>query len=199
MSRMIKTCLALGLAGLVLISSSAAYANAPMTQDEWEALSYATALLAMQHAPPTVVSGAGHRFGSPWIDVTTPAVVGGYIVTTLKQSGTPCFNCVNSGEAGTYGTGDPLGYVNSTLSSIGVLNVYFDVSDTASCSISIALTQGTTVLASGSGHFTPTPGAVEWSFLSVTRQSTWHGAALMTGKVTCGSVISKDKGTVWFQ
>jgi hypothetical protein len=180
-------------------SASTAYASGQMTQEEWDAVSYTTALFAMQHAPPTLVTGSGPRMNAPSWDVSTPSVVGAYVVTTLYESSTPCFNCVNGGEQGTFGSGDPLGYVNSSIGTLGLLWVWFDVSYTGSCTISVALTQGSTTLVSGSGTFSPSPGGVFDSLLKATRQSTWHGAALLVGKTVCGATTATSKGTVHFQ
>lgn len=187
-------CLLFALAGP---TSAAVYI--PGAQSDWEAVSYATALAAMQHAPPTLVMSSSLRLPMLAPDAGTPAVVGAYIVTALNITGTPCFNCVNGATAGTFGTGDPLGYVNTNLTSLEVLQVYYDVSYTGSCTLAVALTQGTHTLASGAGSYSPTPGGVYDVYLKVTRGSTWHGPALMTGKIVCGTVTVINKGTVHFQ
>lgn len=129
---------------------------------------------------------------------STPAVVGSYIAMVLQESSTPCFNCVNGGEQGTFGSGDPIGFVTSSESALGILFVYYNISFNGSCSITIKLTQGTTTLATGSGSFSPTP-AINFSLLRVTRQSTWHGAATMTGQLVCGGLSVTNTGKVRFQ
>ncbi|MEO9169754.1 MAG: hypothetical protein ABI282_06855 [Candidatus Baltobacteraceae bacterium] len=149
--------------------------------------------------PEGLLTASSPRLPGTAPDATTPKVVGGYIVTVVDVTGTPCFNCVNGKTAGTFGSGDPLGYVNTTLTKIGILQVYFDVSYTGSCAVSIAVTQGTKTLATGSGSATPSPGGVETVELHTTRQSTWHGVATMTGKVVCGTLTVVNKGTVYFQ
>jgi hypothetical protein len=130
---------------------------------------------------------------------STPSVVGSYIAMVLAISGTPCFDCVKGNTRGTFGSGYPLGYVNTNILYLGVLMEWFDVSDTGQCTVSVALTQGTKTLKSASGSFTPTRGSIYNSLMSVTRSSSWHGAATMTGKVACGATSFTEKNTVYFQ
>jgi hypothetical protein len=76
--------------------------------------------------------------------------------------------------------------------------VYYNVSFHSTCAISIKLAQGSTVWASGAGTFAPTL-AVNTTLLRLTRKTTWHGSAMMTGKVACGTTTVTETGTVWFQ
>ena len=132
-------------------------------------------------------------------NVTTPAIVGSFITMVVNAGSTPCFNCVNGGEAGTFGMGDPVAFVSTSLTNLQILWVYYNVSFTGSCNVSVTMTQGTTTLVSASGGpFSPTP-AVDTTRLAVTRKSTWHGAATMTGKLVCGTLTVMNKGTVHFQ
>jgi hypothetical protein len=133
-----------------------------------------------------------------WPD-TTPSVVPAYVVMELDIAGTPCFDCVNGKTKGTFGSGYPLGYVNTNTSSLGVLFEWFDVSFTSTCSISATLTLGGKVLKTASGSFKPTVGSVENTLMGVTRSSTWHGLATMVGKAVCGGTTAEAKGSVHFQ
>jgi hypothetical protein len=191
--------LVLACLSFALVGPASAAVSVPGAQGDWDAVSYATAMTAMQHAPATLVTWSSARLPAAAPDVATPPMVGSYVATVLNITGTPCFNCVNGSTSGTFGTGDPLGYVNTTLSALGVLFVYFDVSYTGSCTVSVALTQGTKTLASGSGSASFSPGGVYDSMLKVTRASTWHGTALMTGKLVCGSTTVTNTGHVHFQ
>jgi hypothetical protein len=143
---------------------------------------------------------SGPMFGAPtWhVDATTPSVVPSYIAVVLQEASTPCFNCLNGHEAGTFGAGDPLGYVNTNLTALAIMFVNYNVSDTGPCTVTVSLKQGTTTLATGTGTFTPTP-AVIYSYLRVTRQATWHGAATTTGKLVCGALTLIQNGKVYFQ
>jgi hypothetical protein len=152
-----------------------------------------------QRAQPALVNTLSSWRPAVTPDRVTPSVVGSYIAMTLEVNGLPCFNCVNGFTNGTFGTGDPLGYINSTLTTLQILWVYFDVTDTNVCQLSIVMTQGTKTLASASGSFAPSPGGVFTATLKVTRKSTWHGAALMTGSIVCGSTTATNKGSVYFQ
>jgi len=129
----------------------------------------------------------------------TPAVVGTYISTVFYVSGTPCFNCVNGNTQGTYGTGDPLGYVNTQIPRIGILFVYMSVSYSGGCTVTVSLKQGTTTLATGSGNVNLSAGGVYSSELAPTRQSTWHGLANMSGKLVCGTTTVNQSGKMYFQ
>ena len=132
-------------------------------------------------------------------DVTTPAIVGSFITMVVNAGSTPCFNCVNGGEAGTLGMGDPVAFVGTSLTNLQILWVYYNVSFTGSCNVSVTMTQGTTTLVSAAGGpFSPTP-AIDTTRLAVTRKSTWHGAATITGKLVCGTLTVMNKGTVHFQ
>jgi hypothetical protein len=130
---------------------------------------------------------------------TTPSVVGSYIAAVLAITGVPCFDCVNGKTKGTFGSGYPLGYVNTNVLYMGILMEWFDVSDTGKCTLSIDLTLGTKTLKSASASFTPTKGSVENTLMNVTRSSTWHGAASMTGKVVCGATTFTQKGFFYFE
>lgn len=138
-------------------------------------------------------------FEGPAAPGSTPAVVGTYISTVFYVAGTPCFNCVNGSTKGTYGTGDPLGYVNTVIPKIGILFVYMSVSYTGGCTVTVTLAQGSTTLATGSGNVNISAGGVYSSELTPARQSTWHGAATMTGKLVCGATTVNQKGTVHFE
>jgi hypothetical protein len=188
----------LALAALLLASLPTA-ASTQDTSSDWEAVSYATALEAMEHAPLGLVAGPSYQIQAPVWDVTTPKVVPSYIATTLDVARTPCFNCVHGTTKNTYGTGFPLGYVSTAIPNIRITDAYFDVSFKGMCAESIALTQGTKTLAVVSGTGTPAAGSVETFTMLTARAPTWHGAALMTGKVTCGGVSAISKGVVHFQ
>ena len=157
-----------------------------------------SAAYASFHAPPGMTSVSGPRPQAASPDVATPAMLGSYIAMVLDQPSTPCFNCVNGHEVGTFGSGDPIAYVQTQNTALKMLYVYFNVSYTHQCTITVSLTQGTTVLRSASGTFSPPP-AVGNSTVKVTRAATWHGAALMTGKLVCGTLTVINNGTVWFQ
>ena len=129
----------------------------------------------------------------------TPSVVGSYIAAVLNISGVPCFDCVNGHTKGTFGSGYPLGYVNTNISAMGILLEWFDVSDTAKCTVTVTLTLAGKTLKTGSGSFTPTVGSIENSQLQVTRSSTWHGLASTTGKVVCGATSLVEKGSFYFK
>jgi len=117
----------------------------------------------------------------------------------LNISGTPCFDCVHGSTKGTFGSGYPLSYVNLNISSLGVLLEWFDVSYTGQCTISATLTLAGKTLKTATGTANPSPGGVQNALMSVTRSSSWHGAADMTGKVVCGGTTIEEKGTTYFE
>ena len=136
----------------------------------------ATPATQQYSAPDAVITSSVQMPGMVGPD-TTPSVVGTYVATVLYISGTPCFDCVHGTTKGTFGEGYPLGYVNTNTSALGVLFEWFDVSYSGSCKVTITLTMAGKTLKTGSGSVSPTPGGVQNSLLSVTRGSTWHGAA----------------------
>jgi hypothetical protein len=117
----------------------------------------------------------------------------------LAISGVPCFDCVNGKTKGTFGSGYPLAYVNTNVLDMGILMEWFNVSDSAPCTVSVSLMLGGKVLKSASGSFTPVKGSVENSQMAVTRSSTWHGLATTSGKVVCGATTFTEKGEFYFQ
>ena len=127
---------------LALASASAPAPAAVVTRNP-AAISHVTTTFVPMHELTTVETTTSFPLmDGGGVPQTTPSVVGSYIAAVLAISGVPCFDCVNGKTKGTFGSGYPLGYVNTNISAMGILLEWFNVSDTAKCTVTVTLTLG---------------------------------------------------------
>lgn len=176
-------------AGLVLAFSNSAFAQAADLAGD---------------ATPSVSIGAPAAIaelkGVP--AAPAPAMIASSIVVSPTQPGLPCFACAPSPTPLTFSIGAsvPTGYIPLTEPNIQFAMVYETLSASGSCSVVLAIMQGTKALYTASG--TPTL-AVNTIYLqpsaNIARQSTWHGAATGVGTVKCGATIITASTNLYFQ
>jgi hypothetical protein len=188
---------------LVIAAFAVALPVSASAAQSWEDASTQTAMQALDSAPRTtaVAGAAAYRLPvsvSP--DAAAPTVLANFAAAGPAQGGVPCFNCV-SGAQTTFNIGltGPNNYVVPAPTywqyALGFTTLKLTVT---SCKLAFAIAAGHTVV--GSWSYTAT-GLVQYGgyIYGFNERFTYHGAAVLTAKITCGTAKSAVKTSLYFQ
>lgn len=163
-------------AGLVLAFSSAAFAQDETVIAPASALT-TTAVAQMSAAPGTGVTGDA-----------VPAVIPAMILLAPLQTGLPCISCAPSPTplGFSLGVSVPTGYIATGATSLQLTSTFESITG-GSCTLTLAIMQGTHTLFTTGGAITLAANTIYISSAAVTRGVHWHGTAAAVLTVTCGT------------
>jgi hypothetical protein len=166
----------------------------------WQDISEQTALSAIDTAPIATSGVTVHAFPvsvRPPTGAATPTFFANFAASGIAVGGVPCFNCV-SGVPSALGLPDPFNYVQSN--TVMQYNVaWTNLTFSGTCTVSIVITSGKTVLDKASFKVPGISGAGGYDIGLNRNRPTYSGAALLTGKVKCGAASSSVKANLIFQ
>jgi hypothetical protein len=175
--------------------------NAAAAQS-WEDLSNQTAERALATAP--LVSNPVRVFYAP-VNArpnVTPSLIANYVAAGPAQGGVPCFSCVNGAQT-TFNIGmtGPYNYVTlNTVWQYTTTMTDISLPNPSKCTFAWAITAGAKKVDSFSVKIGITaPGTYAWGINRNPPNPAFHGLALLTAKVTCGTASDKVTTKLIFQ
>jgi hypothetical protein len=192
---MFRFALVLGLLCVALSMNAAA-------AQPWEDLSNQTAERALATAP--LVSNPVRVFYAPVNARPNVALsfITNYVAAGPAQGGVPCFSCVNGAQTSfNIGMTGPYNYVTlSTVWQYTTTMTDISVHNPTKCTFAWAITAGATKIDSFSVKVNVTgPGTYAWGVNRNPPSPVFHGLALLTSKVTCGTASDKVTTKLLFQ
>jgi hypothetical protein len=170
----------------------------------WEDVSAQTALRALDSAP--LVSGPARvATGTLSIrpDAAAPKLIANFVAAGFAQTGVPCFACVNGAQTSfNVGLSGPYNYVTkNTVYQYTLSFTDLSLPNPTNCKVAWAITAGAKKIDSFSANVTVTTPGSTWLYgLDRNPPSpAYHGGALLTGKVTCGTSSGTTKAVLYFQ
>ena len=176
------------IASAALIAAAALPLGASAASFSWDDVSRQTALNALDTAPlvqvePTIaVMRTGMR-----PDVSTTYYLINFVTVGPSQSGTPCFNCVKgAGSTFNYGITGAYNYIQSSEQAQYSIS-FTDLSNTANCTLSMAITNGATTIDKFS-YVLKAPASMSSYIVGFNRtRPKYSGLAVLTGKIDCAA------------
>ena len=169
-----------------------------MAAPSWQELSEQTAQRVIDSAPLATTGVTVRAFPvSVRPAAASPTFFTNFVAAGIAQGGVPCFNCV-SGVPSALGIPDPFNYVSSgTTMQYNV--AWTNLSFVGTCTVSIAITSGKTVIDSASYKVPGISGAGGFDIGLDRSRPTYSGNAVLTGKVKCGKPSSSVTAALIFQ
>jgi hypothetical protein len=192
---MSRIALALALLAVALPMKAAA-------AQTWEDLSNQTADRALATAP--LVSISARPLYAP-VNVSpnaTLSLIANYVAAGPAQGGVPCFSCVNGAQTSfNIGLTGPYNYVVlNTVWQYTTAMTDISLPNPSQCKFAWAITSGAKKIDSFSAKIGITaPGGYAYGMNRNPPNPAFHGLALLTAKVTCGTASDKVTTKLVFQ
>jgi hypothetical protein len=166
----------------------------------WEDVTTATALRALDVAPPAVPTRAVAERFAVRPATGEPAFLIGFLGAGAAQSGVPCLNCV-TGVSGNDNIGlpGPSSYVPTGAVWEYSLSLT-DLTYKGGCKLAWSIAAGNTVLDSFSVEVKGASGGGGYYLYGYNRsRPNYSGSAVLMGKATCGKASQSTKASLYFE